>query len=154
MKRSGSFTKEIEMRRSWIVSAAFAAVAVALVIASVRTEHGSAARAARPSGKIAFVRGTGAGTQLFVMNADGTGQRQLTSGPDYDIQPDWSPDGRTIVYTHQSAPIARRIRSDIFAVNASGGGQRRLTTSPSRRASRPGRRMDARSRSSGTATST
>src|SRR2546423_9470829 len=24
--------------------------------------------------------------------------RQLTSGPGYDYQPDWSPDGRTVVY--------------------------------------------------------
>ncbi|HTC23174.1 MAG TPA: CehA/McbA family metallohydrolase [Gemmatimonadales bacterium] len=35
---------------------------------------------------------------LWRQRVDGTEARQLTDGPDYAYQPDWSPDGRTIVF--------------------------------------------------------
>ena len=35
---------------------------------------------------------------LFVINQDGTGETQLTTGPDWGILPSWSPDGSRIVY--------------------------------------------------------
>ena len=31
---------------------------------------------------------------IFVMNADGSSPTRLTSGPEYDADPDWSPNGR------------------------------------------------------------
>jgi Tol biopolymer transport system component len=36
---------------------------------------------------------------LWVQALDSTNARQVTAGPGYDYQPDWSPDGRTIVFT-------------------------------------------------------
>src|SRR3978361_1416015 len=36
---------------------------------------------------------------IFSMNADGSDQRQLTTNPAGDRQPDWSPDGTAIAYT-------------------------------------------------------
>ena len=35
---------------------------------------------------------------IYVANADGTGRRQLTSGPNTDINPVWSPDGTAVAY--------------------------------------------------------
>jgi Tol biopolymer transport system component len=35
---------------------------------------------------------------LFAMNADGSGRRQLTFGPNSDFRPTWSPDGTLIAY--------------------------------------------------------
>ena len=35
---------------------------------------------------------------LWRQRVDGTEARQLTDGPGYDYQPDWSPDGRRVVY--------------------------------------------------------
>ena len=35
---------------------------------------------------------------IFVMNADGTGLRQLTSGPERDTQASWSPDGKLVSF--------------------------------------------------------
>lgn len=47
-----------------------------------------------PDGQqIAFAREIG---DIFVIKADGTGQRRVTSGPDVDAAPDWSPDGKLI----------------------------------------------------------
>jgi Tol biopolymer transport system component len=53
-----------------------------------------------PDGQqIAFASGAATDHDLFVMNVDGTGRRQLTSGPANDRVPSWSPDGRTIAFS-------------------------------------------------------
>jgi Tol biopolymer transport system component len=38
------------------------------------------------------------GFDIFVANADGSGQRRLADGPSWDVAPFWSADGRTIYY--------------------------------------------------------
>jgi TolB protein len=45
------------------------------------------------SSRIAFARQDGAGTtvQVFVVNADGSGLQQLTSGPEWNTYPRWQP---------------------------------------------------------------
>jgi dipeptidyl aminopeptidase/acylaminoacyl peptidase len=72
--------------------------------------------------KIAFTRQIAAGISnfhLFVMNADGSEQRQLThdQGPNY--LPTWSPDGSKIAFV--SGGVA------IHVMNADGSGRTRLT---------------------------
>jgi len=49
--------------------------------------------------KIAFIRGGAAPNDIFVMNPDGSGVRNLTSTPNaHEIDPTWSPDGSSIAY--------------------------------------------------------
>ena len=48
--------------------------------------------------KIAFPGGVGGDFEIFVMNADGSGQRRLTRKAARDDAPAWSPDGRKIVF--------------------------------------------------------
>lgn len=43
---------------------------------------------------------------LWRQKVDSTSAQQLTEGPGYDYQPDWSPDGRFIVYTSRAGEAA------------------------------------------------
>ena len=57
--------------------------------------------------------------RLFVINADGSGARPLTSpGRRNDGDPAWSPDGRTIAFVRDG---------DVYLIPAGGGTPRRLT---------------------------
>ena len=60
---------------------------------------------------------------VFVMDADGSNQTQLTTSLAYDDQPKWSPDGTKIVFMS-----GRDGNFEIYSMNANGTGQTRLTT--------------------------
>ena len=64
--------------------------------------------------------------RFWVMNADGTGQRNLTQNARLDGAGSWSPDGRRIVFTNN-----RDGNNEIYVMNADGSGQRNLSPSPS-----------------------
>jgi tol-pal system beta propeller repeat protein TolB len=58
---------------------------------------------------------------IWVMDADGTDQKNLTESPEVsEYEPDWSPDNTKIAFTNGS-------KADIFVMNADGTGQRNLT---------------------------
>ncbi|HET7573506.1 MAG TPA: hypothetical protein VFJ99_00180, partial [Solirubrobacterales bacterium] len=74
-----------------------------------------------PDGRtIAFAR---AG-DIFSVRPDGSGQRQLTSGPAIDSLPKIAPDGRTVVFERRAEANGT---SSLYAVRAMGGGVRALT---------------------------
>ncbi len=56
------------------------------------------------------------------MNANGSAQTRLTDNAAADWLPDWSPDGRQIVFVSD-----RDGDNEIAVMNADGSGQRRLT---------------------------
>lgn len=74
------------------------------------------------NGKIAFTSWRDGNAQIYVMNADGSGQTRLTNGPDWDQYPAWSPDGSRIAFQSTRDGI-----SGIFVMNADGSGLRRVT---------------------------
>jgi Tol biopolymer transport system component len=57
--------------------------------------------------------------QLYLIDADGSDERQLTSGPGANRFPSWSPDGTQIVFTHDR---------QLYVVKLDGTGMRPLTT--------------------------
>ena len=68
-------------------------------------------------------------TELFVMNANGSNQRQITFNALDDEYPAWSPDGR-IVFARDFNPIRGEADYEIFTMNADGTNQQNLTNTP------------------------
>ena len=64
--------------------------------------------------------------QVWLVNADGTGKRKLTTAPRNSGSPVWSPDGKTIAFASE-----RDGNSEIYVMNADGSEQRRLTNNTS-----------------------
>jgi Tol biopolymer transport system component len=62
---------------------------------------------------------------LYVVNRDGSGLRQLTNDPAIDSAPDWSPDGSRIAFFSN-----RDDNFDIYVINADGSGLTNLTETP------------------------
>src|SRR5204862_126334 len=65
------------------------------------------------------------GIHVCVVNADGSGFKQLTSAAGWQFEPTWSPDGTKIAYTTWPNQT-----SDIFVMNADGTGAHDVTNTP------------------------
>jgi dipeptidyl aminopeptidase/acylaminoacyl peptidase len=82
----------------------------------------------RDGRKIAFDRGPSDGERarrLWLMKADGTGQRQVPMGAVHARNPSWSPNGRRLVF-QGCGRKAKCKRDSIFVVRVGGGGLKRI----------------------------
>lgn len=70
--------------------------------------------------QIAFSSRRSGTLDLYVMNANGTGTRQLTSGKSADSHPTWSSDGTQLAFARDG---------DIYVLSADGSGARRISDS-------------------------
>jgi eukaryotic-like serine/threonine-protein kinase len=66
-----------------------------------------------PDGKIVFVRKVGESPDIWIMNADGTDQRQLTKDRYFDDVPQVTPDGRYIVFVSDRSGLPHIWRVNI-----------------------------------------
>jgi TolB protein len=73
-------------------------------------------------GKIAFASDATGSDDIVVMNVDGSGRENLTTGPEADTDPAWSADGRQLAFVRDGA---------VHLMRADGSGLRRLTTGAS-----------------------
>ncbi|MGH9941601.1 MAG: Calx-beta domain-containing protein, partial [Pyrinomonadaceae bacterium] len=139
--------KNIRTRmRMWLYSACSVACAAVLLAApglpgaAARTEARQAAGLEysddgfdiaapaefRANGKLAFTRDAAGNGEVFVMNADGSSQTNITNHPAFDFAPNWSPDGTKLALTSN-----RDTRNDIYIVNGDGASPvTNLTNSP------------------------
>jgi Tol biopolymer transport system component len=84
------------------------------------------------SGLIAFYSERDGNAEIYVMNADGSGQTRLTDNAADDMSPDWSPDGKRLVFVSDRDdpnPVKcfPHCNYEIYTMNADGSGQTRLT---------------------------
>jgi Tol biopolymer transport system component len=79
-----------------------------------------------PKGKIAFHSNRDGDFEIFVMNADGTQQTQLTHNDSQEFDPMWSPDGKQIGFSSIPA-FTRENDFEIFVMKADGTGITQLT---------------------------
>ena len=76
-----------------------------------------------PDGKkIAFLRIPDGNFEIYIMDADGSNQRQLTDNDAEDFSPSFSPDGKKIAFQSN-----RDGNWEIYIMDADGSNQRRLT---------------------------
>lgn len=72
--------------------------------------------------KICFTAKVKRSDELFVINIDGTGLKQLTDDEVRDAYPSWSPDGKKIIYGKDIKKYDPRL----YIINADGTGEKRL----------------------------
>ena len=69
-------------------------------------------------------------SEIYVMDADGSNQQNLTNNPHNDRQPSWSPNGERIVFSaNRDWDNPQSI--DIYVMDADGSNQQNLTNNPS-----------------------
>jgi Tol biopolymer transport system component len=84
-----------------------------------------------PDGKqIAFCYGSGSSfdtlvSEIYVINADGTGLKQLTNDGVFACSPRWSPDGEQLIFSETFAPTGQAV---IMAMRSDGTGERTILT--------------------------
>jgi eukaryotic-like serine/threonine-protein kinase len=87
-----------------------------------------------PDGKIVYASNASGNLDLWIMNADGSHQRQLTENSRINNDPAVSPDGRYIIFTSDRAGTPNIWRTDIDGSNArqltSGSGEDNPQCSP------------------------
>ena len=72
--------------------------------------------------KIAFISERDGNKEIYVMNSDGSEQKNLTNNPAGDYSSSWSPDGKKIAFTS-----GRDGNGEIYVMNADGSEHKRLT---------------------------
>ncbi|HEX8458063.1 MAG TPA: Calx-beta domain-containing protein [Pyrinomonadaceae bacterium] len=73
-------------------------------------------------GRIVFTSERDGNAEIYVMDADGSNQRNLTNNPAIDATPVWSPDGTRVAFTSN-----RSGRSNIYVMDADGRNVRAVT---------------------------
>jgi Tol biopolymer transport system component/photosystem II stability/assembly factor-like uncharacterized protein len=80
--------------------------------------------------KLAFEDcGTNSTSDLYVVNANGTGVQRLTNAPFEDVLPSWSPDGTRLTFSYAACSGTDSFAPQVFAINGAGTIRSRLTNS-------------------------
>ncbi len=80
----------------------------------------------RSSQKLAFHSERSGNRDIWIVNADGTGLTRLTTDPDEDYFPSWTPDGRIVFMTERARP--EKIWNDVRVINVDDGQETTLFT--------------------------
>src|ERR671921_34905 len=107
------------------VAAAGLLAAVGLLVVVLYAQPAEANFPGKP-GKIAFagLDAPNGDYEIYTINANGGGKKQLTDNNLDDRDPAYSPSGKKIVYSGREAPNGDW---EIYTINANGGGKEQLT---------------------------
>ncbi|MBS1914238.1 MAG: PD40 domain-containing protein [Bacteroidetes bacterium] len=86
-----------------------------------------------PDGTKLAYSGAGTGTDstdIFVVNADGTGRVDMTNGPGFDIMPAWSPDGKSMAFVRVGGDFFGHVSADIWITKDGGLTMQNVTNTP------------------------
>ena len=113
------------MQRRYNLAHFFLASVIVLVLTQLIVEVDAQAQ-------IIFVSQRDRNPEIYVMDADGGNQHNLTSDPNNDWNPSWSPDGKRIVFrsNRDGHFIDGILTYNIYVMDADGSNQRRLTNDP------------------------
>ena len=114
-------------RRRMLYLPVMIAVAVAVACAVALSTVSEKAEATFPgkNGRIAYAGwNRGEDYKIYTINPDGSGKRQLTNNSTDDFNPDYSPDGKKIVYAGKDGPKGD---FEIYTINARGGDKFQVT---------------------------
>jgi len=67
---------------------------------------------------------------LWIMNADGSGKRQITHLGAASFGPSWTPDGKRIIFSSNHHTDPKLGNFDLFLINPDGSGLEQVTTAP------------------------
>ena len=108
-----------------LVTSSVATVGAGLALAVALTTGPAQAAFPGQNGRIAFVTARDGNSEVYVMNADGGGQTNVTNNPAGDSGAKFSADGRKIVFqSNRDSGDA-----EIYSMHSGGSGQTRLTDS-------------------------
>lgn len=94
------------------------------VVTLTETSNDSELVSSQPDGRLlAFTSDKDGNSEIYTVNADGSGMTNLTNDPALDATPFWSPDGRKIAFTSD-----RDGSNQIYLMDADGSNVTRLTT--------------------------
>jgi Tol biopolymer transport system component len=77
---------------------------------------------------IVFVSDRTGNCEIYLINADGTGLKRLTNNTSYDNRPEWSPDGKQIIFCSERD----NKDEDLYIMDADGSNVKRITNTPYR----------------------
>jgi Tol biopolymer transport system component len=118
---AGGQAKNLTKVRGYDAEGAWAPDGSLIVFASNRHAY---AQPLSPEEQASFDRDPSSQVELYLMRADGTQVRRLTTSPGYDGGPFFSADGRKICWRHFSADGTT---AEIFTMNVDGSDVRQLT---------------------------
>lgn len=99
---------------------------VILMLSAIRLINPPTAKAQdAQKAQIAFVSDRDGNNEIYVMDADGDNQLNLTHDPAFDSDPTWSPDGKMIAFYS-----ARGGSPEIYVMDADGNNLRNITNNP------------------------
>ena len=119
-----------------LVRVALVAAAGVVVVVGAASAFGTVRELILGTGvnsKIAFMHNTRKNCcphELWIMNADGSDQRQITRLGAASFGPSWTPDGKRIIFSSNHHTDPKRGNFDLFLVNPDGSGLEQVTTAP------------------------